>query len=155
MTSEQLRPLLDNPHDMKRFWRMGQELVRAETLYVVVDAIRLGRITALSKFSGGVRGIVSGDTNHRLVARTVAHPEVEKATAPCRTCHPSHDRYRFSCAPERVSFLHSRLRGTSPVSVYMQGRVNCVIEQGRSLQGANISPSKHVWPIPPLLCEGR
>ena len=85
MTSEHLRPLLDNPHDMERFWRMGQELARAETPDVVVDAIRLGRITALSKPSGGVRGIVSGDIIRRLVARTVAqqlNPEVEKATAP-------------------------------------------------------------------------
>ena len=85
MTSEHLRPLLDNPHDMERFfWRMCQELARAETPDVV-DAIRLGRITALSKPSGGVRGIVSGDIIRRLVARTVAqqlNPEVEKATAP-------------------------------------------------------------------------
>ena len=85
MTSEHLRPLLDNPHDMERFWRMGQELARAETPDVVVDAIRLGRITALLKPSGGVRGTVSGDIIRRLVARTVAqqlNPEVEKATAP-------------------------------------------------------------------------
>ena len=85
MTSEHVRPLLDNPHDMERFWRMGQELARAETPDVVVDAIRLGRTTALSKPSGGVRGIVSGDIIRRLVARTVAlqlNPEVEKATAP-------------------------------------------------------------------------
>ena len=49
MTSEHLRPLLDNPHDMERFWRKGQELTRAETPGDVVDAIRLGRITALSR----------------------------------------------------------------------------------------------------------
>ena len=44
-----------------------------------------GRITALSKPFGGVRGIVSGDIIRRPVARTVAqhlNPEVEKATAP-------------------------------------------------------------------------
>ena len=82
MTSEHLRPLLDN-HGT--FLADGQELARAETPGVVVDAIRLGRITVLSKPSGGVRGIVSGDIIRRLVARTVAqqlNPEVEKATAP-------------------------------------------------------------------------
>ena len=98
---------------MERFWRTGQELAKAETPDVVVDAIRLGRITALSKPSGGVRGIVSGNIIRRSVARTVAqqlNPDVEKATAPfqfalttrcggecVRTCHPSHDRYRSSC----------------------------------------------------------
>ena len=40
-TSERLRPLLEYPHDMERFWRMGQELARAATPGDVVDAIRL------------------------------------------------------------------------------------------------------------------
>ena len=35
-----------------------------------MKAIRLGRMTALSKPDGGVRGIVVGDFLRRLVART-------------------------------------------------------------------------------------
>ena len=50
MTSEHLRPLLDDLHHMERFWRMGQELARAATPGDVVDAIRLGRITAGASF---------------------------------------------------------------------------------------------------------
>ena len=51
----------------------------------IVAAVRLGRITALVKPVGGVRGIVVGDVFKRLVARTAAQqmgPAVQKATAP-------------------------------------------------------------------------
>ena len=36
------------------------------------DAFRMGRVTALAKPDGGVRGIVVGDVFRRLIARTVA-----------------------------------------------------------------------------------
>ena len=51
----------------------------------VIDGIRLGRLTALNKPDGGVRGIVVGDIIRRLVARTMAKQvakKAEKATAP-------------------------------------------------------------------------
>ena len=50
-----------------------------------MEAIRLGRLTALQKPDGGVRGIVVGDIFRRLVARTMAKQiskRVEAATAP-------------------------------------------------------------------------
>ena len=50
-----------------------------------MDVLKLGRITALQKARGGVRGIVAGDIVRRLVSRTMAQqlgPEVERATAP-------------------------------------------------------------------------
>ena len=52
---------------------------------MALEGIRLGRLTALQKPDGGVRGIVVGDIMRRLVARTMAKQvakEVEKATAP-------------------------------------------------------------------------
>ena len=45
----------------------------------------LGRLTALQKPDGGIRGIVLGDVFRRLVARTLAQqfgPQVECATHP-------------------------------------------------------------------------
>ena len=45
----------------------------------------MGRLTALSKPDGGVRGIVVGDVLRRLVARTMSQqtsPAVERATSP-------------------------------------------------------------------------
>ena len=50
-----------------------------------MKAIRFGRMTALSKPDGGVRGIVVGDFLRRLVARTLAQQysqAVLKATSP-------------------------------------------------------------------------
>ena len=51
----------------------------------IIEAIRLGRMTALSKPDGGVRGIVVGDILRRLVSRTIAKQiakKVEETTAP-------------------------------------------------------------------------
>ena len=84
MTSEHLRPLLSKPDDVHLLFRMGEQLARAQVPNVVIDAIRMGRMTALSKPDGGVRGIVAGDIMRRLVGRTIAqqiNPTVERFTA--------------------------------------------------------------------------
>ena len=68
-----------------RFWRFAQDLSRAVVPDEVVDVIRLGRLTALQKPNGGVRGTVVGDIIRRLVATTIAQQfssVVEQATAP-------------------------------------------------------------------------
>ena len=54
-TAGHLRPFLDNVHDTARFWRLSEDLARA---FVLEEIVRLGRLTALQKPSGGVRGIV-------------------------------------------------------------------------------------------------
>ena len=85
MTADHLRPLLDSVADTSRFWRFAQDLARATVPDDIVDAVRLGRLTALQKPKGGVRGIVSGDIIRRLVARTICQqlsPAVQVATAP-------------------------------------------------------------------------
>ena len=85
MTYEHLRPLLDNSRDMQRLHQLGERFARAEVSQQIVDAVRMGRITALRKSDGGVRGIVAGDLFRRLVSRTIAKQlakEVEAATAP-------------------------------------------------------------------------
>ena len=100
MTTEHLRPLLDSQRDMHLFHEVCQQLARAEVSQTIVDAIRLGRMTALTKPNGGVRGIVAGDVIRRLTARTIAQQlgkVVEAATAPfqcalstragCEACH--------------------------------------------------------------------
>ena len=83
MTAEHVRPVLDSERDGESFWRMCEEFARAGTSDEVV--LRMGRMTALQKSSGGVRGIVVGDFLRRLVARTLAQqlaPAVERATSP-------------------------------------------------------------------------
>ena len=61
MTMEHLRPLLESP--VACCCQCPQE---------VKDGFRLGRMTALAKPDGGVRGIVAGDVIRRLAARTIA-----------------------------------------------------------------------------------
>ena len=85
MTAEHVRPVLDSERDAESFWRMCEEFAGAGTPDEVVQALRMGRMTALQKSSGGVRGIVVGDFLRRLVARTLAQqlaPAVERATSP-------------------------------------------------------------------------
>ena len=85
MTSEHLRHLLSRPADLHWLFRAGEQLARGEAPEVAVEAIRMGRMTALQKPDGGVRGIVAGDVMRCLVGRTVAQqimPAVERFTAP-------------------------------------------------------------------------
>ena len=85
MTADHVRPLLDSERDAESFCRMCEEFARAQVSDEVVQALRMGRMTALHKSSGGIRGIVVGDFIRRLVARTLArqlNPAIEQATSP-------------------------------------------------------------------------
>ena len=84
MTVEHL-PLLDMPWDLRPFFQAREKLSRAQVPSSVRDAMRLGRMTALEKPNGRVRGIVVGDIVRRLVACTMSQQmmeEVQSATAP-------------------------------------------------------------------------
>ena len=84
MTTEDLRCLLVDESDAT-FLRIGIESVWTQVPREVIQTLRLGQMTALSKPDGGVRGIVVGDVIRSLVARTMAQqltPAVERATAP-------------------------------------------------------------------------
>ena len=53
--SEHLRPLLSHPNDVLMLHRMGEQLARGQVPQVVIEAIRVGRMTTLEKLDGGVR----------------------------------------------------------------------------------------------------
>ena len=85
MTTEHLRPLVDDAHSTHLFLRLDENLARAQVPEVAVAAVGSGRMAALSKDDGGVRGMVTGDVVRRLLARTIAQqlgPAVKAATAP-------------------------------------------------------------------------
>ena len=85
MTVEHLQPLLGHPRDLRSFIRASEQLSRARVPHSIREAVRLGRLTALQKPNGGVRGIVAGDIVRRIVARTMSEQlmsEVQHATAP-------------------------------------------------------------------------
>ena len=80
-----LQPILDSARDAELLCQAAELLARASIPEEVLRAIRIGRMTALQKPTGGVRGIVAGDIIRRLVSRTIAQQirtKVEKATAP-------------------------------------------------------------------------
>ena len=84
MTAEHLRLVLESVPDTAAFHR-AQDLARAEIPPDVVALLRMGRLTALQKPGGGVRGIVCGDLVRRLVARSIAQQissAVAEATSP-------------------------------------------------------------------------
>ena len=81
------RPLLPDVRGLHCCSRSRRELLEVNLPEAVINIIRMGRLTALSKPDGGVRGIVAGDVVRRLVARTMSQqlsPAVERATSPCQ-----------------------------------------------------------------------
>ena len=76
MCAEHLRPLLDRESDVLAVTMFANFFARGQT---IVAAVRLGRMTALQKPDGGVRGIVVGDYFRRLVSRTLAKQFAQKA----------------------------------------------------------------------------
>ena len=54
MTSEHLRPLLASPPTLHWFFRLGEQLVTARVPNLVIEAVRMGRMTALKKPAGGI-----------------------------------------------------------------------------------------------------
>ena len=53
-------------------FQIAERMAKAQVPEAVINFIRMGRLTALSKPDGGVRGIVVGDVLRRLVARTMS-----------------------------------------------------------------------------------
>ena len=72
MTADHLKVVLENHRDSDLFHNICQLLVRAAVPREIFSAIRIGRLIALQKANGGIRGIVAGDLLRRLVAQTMA-----------------------------------------------------------------------------------
>ena len=81
MTAEHIKV----ERDCTSLWRMCPEFARGRMPAEILQAARIGRMTALQKLQGGIRGIVVGDFTRRVVARTLAQqlgPAVEHHTSP-------------------------------------------------------------------------
>ena len=89
MTWEHLRPLLDCPRDTNLLHRVASFLARGDVPPLIIDVIRAGRLTALRKSNGGVRGIVAGE------AHAVGFVDCTRSRAsrcPLTLGDPSHSR---------------------------------------------------------------
>ena len=85
LTTEHLQPILENDSSLTALFRVGVLFSRGHVPPGVLEAVRLGRITALAKPDDGIRGIVVGDVLRRVVAKTIAQQigdQVEKSTVP-------------------------------------------------------------------------
>ena len=110
MTAEHLRLILESDSETAAFFRAAQDLARPEVPHDVLVLLRMGRLTALQKPGGGVRGIVCGDLVRRLVARSIAQqiaPAVQE-TISTRFNHQSWWRMRGPHDPVSHGFRQSR-----------------------------------------------
>ena len=85
MTTEHLKIILDSTECCALFGEVATLFARGQIPREILEGVRVGRMTALQKPDGGVRGIVVGDVVRRLVARTLAQqfgPQAEGATHP-------------------------------------------------------------------------
>ena len=83
MTAEHIKVVLESERVCSSLWRMCQEFARGH-MPAEILAVRIGRMTALQKPQGGIRGIVVGDFIRCVVARTLAQqlsPAVEQHTS--------------------------------------------------------------------------
>eukprot|EP00439_Symbiodinium_sp_Y106_P016235 s10655_g2.t1 len=77
--------ILDDPAAVDSLGAVATRLARAQLPATLAQALGLGRLIAIRKTAGGVRGIVVGDYLRRLVARTLAQhfaPSFDVATRP-------------------------------------------------------------------------
>ena len=70
--NEHFKVVLDDEAVADSLCDAAERLAQADVPHLVANAIRLARLTALSKPQGGVRSIATGDILRRLVARTLA-----------------------------------------------------------------------------------
>ena len=77
--------ILDDSAAVDSFGAVATRLARAQLPATIAQALGLGRLIAIRKTGGGVRGIVVGDYLRRLIARTLAQhfaPAFDVATRP-------------------------------------------------------------------------
>ena len=95
-TNEHLRLLLETEEDMQLLHHAVQRLALGDVPDTIARTLRLGRMVALRKPNGRVRGLVMGDTFRRLVARTLAQ---QFSAAFDTACRPF--QFALGCCPSR------------------------------------------------------
>ena len=147
LISEHLRPILDSARDSELLWKFGQSFARGQVLAEILPLVRLGRVTALRKPSGGIRGIVVGDVFRRL-ARTIAqqiNPAVEQATAPFQYVLTT--RAGVECVAHVIQFLTDLDQQATVLSVDGVGAFD-LISRAEIIQGDGAEKGDPLMPAP-------
>ena len=83
LTSETLRLILDDEQTTESFIGVATKVTQAQLPAAISQAIGLGRMVALQKPNGRVRGIVVGDLLRRLVSRCLAQTHASHIQRAC------------------------------------------------------------------------
>ena len=154
MAAEHLCPLLDSTRDSDLLMELGCSFAQGRVPAEVIPLLRLGRITALQKPSGGIRGIVVGDVFRRLVARTRAqqlNAAVERATSPFQYALTT--RAGVECVAHVVQTLTDLDPGATVLSVDGVGAFD-LISRGAMLQGLRgVEGREAALPFVSLFCS--
>ena len=81
--NEHWKVLLDSESATDYLYLVAAQFARADLPTVVADTLTSGKMVALQKEDGGVRGLVAGETLRRLVARTLAQQYGKELEAAC------------------------------------------------------------------------
>ena len=126
MTVEHLRPLLESDRDSLLFHEVAVEVSRGNAPDVFWDAVRLGRVTALVKPDGGVRGCGWGRPQ-AVIARTIAQEigdAVQSAMAPYQ--YALRTKAGTKCVSHVLQTLVESDANTTIVSINGIGRFDLV-----------------------------
>ena len=82
-TNEMLRVVLDDPEALFLLTAAAEDFARADVPQCIFGAFMLATMTALRKRDGGVRGIATGSSFRRLVAKTLARQFMEQVEESC------------------------------------------------------------------------
>ena len=118
MTTEHLKIILDSIECYALFGEVATLFARGQIPREILEGVKVGRMTALQKPDGGVRGIVVGDVVRRLVARTMAQqfgPQAEGATHPFQ--YALSTRAGTECVAHVVQALTSLDKGATILSI--------------------------------------
>ena len=139
MTTEHLRPLLDELSSMQVLFKAVEVFARTEIPDTVIQMVKMVRLRALSKPDGGVRGIVAGDVFRRLVARTMPQQlstAVSAATAP--------HQYALSTRAGCECIAHA-LQGLTDVRQSRRS-ITCREQRGVAIcPHVHGAPSEYLW----------
>ena len=116
MTCEHLQPILESDRDTGLLSHVATLVARGCVPPMALQVLRMGRLTALKKPQGGVRGIVVSDVFRRVTARTIAKQcavAEEKATA------PSQHALRTLAGCECVSHVLQTLTDLDPTTTIL------------------------------------
>ena len=121
MTVEHLRPLLESGICTALLGEVATQFARGQVPEEVLPSVRLGRMTALQKSDGGVRGILVGDVFRRLVGRTLAKQFAEQGQA---ATHPFQYVLSTRAGTECVAHVVQALTSLDPSTIILS--IDCV-----------------------------